>query len=182
VALVGYTNAGKSTLMNLLAKTNVLAENRLFATLDTTVRRVEVGNLPLLLSDTVGFIRKLPTRLVESFKTTLSEVCDADLLLHVVDVTHMYYIEHIRTVRDTLADIKAADKPTIYVFNKIDQLEPEELADLEDTWVVREQVPAVFISAENRQGIDQLRDLMAAYLHDIYKNKYPGVDYYQHIF
>ena len=125
VALVGYTNVGKSTLMNVLSKSKVFAENKLFATLDTTVRKVVIGNLPFLLSDTVGFIRKLPTQLVESFKSTLDEVIEADLLLHVVDIAHPNFEEHIESVNQILSEIDSLDKPTIMVFNKIDAYQPE---------------------------------------------------------
>jgi len=157
VALVGYTNVGKSTLMNLLSKSDVYAENKLFATLDTTVRKVVIDNVPFLLSDTVGFIRKLPTLLVESFKSTLSEAREADILLHVVDISNTHYIEHIKVVKNTLADIKAIDKPTIMVFNKIDELEAEDIIDLEQSWMQSQHAPAVFISAYKKINIDKLR-------------------------
>lgn len=179
VALVGYTNVGKSTLMNLLSKSTVLAENKLFATLDTTVRKMAVQGIPFLLSDTVGFIRKLPHDLIESFKSTLSEVSEADVLLHVVDVSNMHYIEHIKTVKETLAEIGAADKPTIIVFNKIDQLEAFDLEDLKETWMFRENYPAVFISAQNKDNIDELKQILVGYLQNAYKTKYPGLDYYR---
>lgn len=165
VALVGYTNAGKSTLMTLLSKSNVKAENKLFATVDATVRKVVLNMIPFLLSDTVGFIRKLPHHLIESFKSTLAEVKEADILLHVVDVAHPAYEDHIEVVRETLKDIGASEKPTIYIFNKVDLLQKEENSDellaginafykqLED-----KDKDVVFVSAEQKTNIDELRD------------------------
>lgn len=174
VALVGYTNVGKSTLMNQLAKAYVFAENKLFATLDTTVRKVVIDNQPILLSDTVGFIRKLPTQLVESFKSTLDEVREADLLLHVVDIAHPSFLEHIATVKKTLHEIGAGDKPVILVFNKCDlyenserepwelngEMERPSLEELQKTFMAKENAPAVFISAQKRLGLDSLRHLI----------------------
>lgn len=188
VALVGYTNVGKSTIMNLIARTEVLAENKLFATLDTTVRKVVFGNLPFLLSDTVGFIRKLPHQLVESFKSTLDEVREADLLLHVVDISHPDFEEHIRVVNETLTDIKAHDKPTILVFNKIDAFRhiekaPDDLTeptrenlsleDLRKTWMARLGGDCLFISAQERMNIDILRDLVYQRVKVIHVNRFP---------
>ena len=172
VALVGYTNVGKSTLMNLLSKSEVFAENKLFATLDTTVRKVVFDNLPFLMSDTVGFIRKLPTELIESFKSTLDEVREADLLLHVVDISHPGFEDQIAVVKQTLADIGAGDKPTFLVFNKIDAYTytPKEeddltpatkenmsLDDLKKSWIAKANTPCIFISAREKLGVDKLR-------------------------
>lgn len=177
LALVGYTNVGKSTIMNLLSKSNVFAENKLFATLDTTVRKVVIDNLPFLLSDTVGFIRKLPHQLVESFKSTLDEVREADILIHVADISHPNFEEQIRVVADTLHEIGAGDKPTYLVFNKIDAYTFEEkdeydltpptaanisLDDMKNTWLAKENEPCIFISAKEKSNIDKLRN-------DIYK-------------
>jgi GTP-binding protein HflX len=190
VALVGYTNVGKSTLMNLISKSDVFAENKLFATLDTTVRKVVLENLPFLLSDTVGFIRKLPTQLVESFKSTLDEVREADLLLHVVDISHPGFEEQIEVVRQTLVDIGAANKPVFMVFNKIDaytyikkdedDLTPAgrenlSLDDLRRTWMSRspETSPAIFISARERTGIDRLRQDLYHMVREIHSGRYP---------
>ena len=174
VALVGYTNVGKSTLMNLLSKSEVFAENKLFATLDTTVRKVVFDNLPFLMSDTVGFIRKLPTELIESFKSTLDEVREADLLLHVVDISHPGFEDQIAVVKQTLADIGAGDKPTFLVFNKIDAYTytPKEeddltpvtkenlsLDDLKKSWIAKANTPCIFISAREKTGVDKLRSL-----------------------
>lgn len=182
VALVGYTNVGKSTIMNLLSKSDVFAENKLFATLDTTVRKVVINELPFLLSDTVGFIRKLPHSLVESFKSTLDEVREADLLIHVVDISHPGFEEQIAVVTDTLAEIKAGNKPTILLFNKIDAYsftEKEQddlmpsgkenltLEDLEKTWMSRLNSPSIFISARNKINIDALRELIYSEVHGI---------------
>ena len=178
VTLVGYTNVGKSTLLNALAKSDVLAENKLFATLDTTVRKVVLSTVPFLLADTVGFIRKLPHHLVESFKSTLDEVQEADILVHVVDVSNYHYMEHIRVVQDTLASLQAMDKPMLYVFNKADLLDADELADLSRTWLQGQRHPAVFISAAKREGLEELRNLLVAMVIDQYKDKYPGLDYY----
>ena len=172
VALVGYTNVGKSTLLNLLAKSDVLAENKLFATLDTTVRKVVIGNLPFLLSDTVGFIRKLPTQLVESFKTTLDEVAEADLLLHVVDLSHPDHEEQIAAVNKTLADIHAADKPTILVYNKIDAME-DPIPPTSDLRPPTSDLTTIFISAAKKQNIDALRDLLYEHVSRIHAVRYP---------
>ncbi len=194
VALVGYTNVGKSTLMNLLSKSDVFAENKLFATLDTTVRKVVLGNLPFLLTDTVGFIRKLPHGLVESFKSTLDEVGEADLLMHVVDISHPDYEEQINAVNRTLEQIGASNKPTILVFNKIDAytyIEKEEddltpmtkanwtLEMLQNSWMSKMQEPdtqaqhIIFISATNKDNIDALRDLMYQEVKKIHAVRYP---------
>ena len=182
VALVGYTNVGKSTILNLLAKSDVLAENKLFATLDTTVRKVVVGNLPFLLSDTVGFIRKLPTQLVESFKSTLDEVSEADLLIHVVDISHPDHQSQIDAVEKTLADIGAADKPTIMVYNKIDNIPPvppsEEEGDAETApspvaFPRGSGSESIFISAAKKTNIDALRDLLYEQVARIHAVRYP---------
>jgi len=194
VALVGYTNVGKSTLMNLLSKSDVFAENKLFATLDTTVRKVVLGNLPFLLTDTVGFIRKLPHGLVESFKSTLDEVCEADLLMHVVDISHPDYEEQINAVNRTLEQIGASDKPTILVFNKIDAytyIEKEEddltpmtkanwtLEMLQNSWMSKMQENnghaqhIIFISATNRENLDELRNVMYEEVKKIHAVRYP---------
>ena len=189
VALVGYTNVGKSTLMNLLSKSDVFAENKLFATLDTTVRKVVVDNLPFLLTDTVGFIRKLPHGLVESFKSTLDEVCEADLLMHVVDISHPDYEQQIESVNKTLDEIGAADKPTIMVFNKIDayryvEKDPDDLTPmtkanwtlqmLENSWLSKESGRlTVFISAAERQNIEALRRMMYDEIRHIHAIRYP---------
>ena len=171
VALVGYTNVGKSTILNLMAKSDVLAENKLFATLDTTVRKVVIGNLPFLLTDTVGFIRKLPTQLVESFKSTLDEVAEADLLLHVVDISHPDHQSQIDAVNKTLADIHADDKPVIMVYNKIDALENSEDSENSDYSEYSEN--AIFISAAKKQNIDSLRDLLYQEVSRIHAIRYP---------
>ncbi len=174
VALVGYTNVGKSTLMNVLSKSEVFAENKLFATLDTTVRKVVIDNLPFLLSDTVGFIRKLPHHLIESFKSTLDEVREANVLVHVIDLSHPHFEDHIATVNETLKDLNALDKPTILVFNKIDayqekinRLDPTDLEhhlpsidELKKTWMAKTGNPTVFISAAKKQNIDELKKVM----------------------
>ena len=192
VALVGYTNVGKSTLMNLLSKSEVFAENKLFATLDTTVRKVIIDNLPFLLSDTVGFIRKLPTELVESFKSTLDEVREADLLVHIVDVSHPQFEEQIEVVNKTLADIHKEEKPMIIVFNKIDAFSfvPKEeddltprtrenvsLDELKNTWMNRLQDNCIFISAREKQNIDQLKTLMYNKIKAIHVERYPYNDF-----
>ena len=192
VALVGYTNVGKSTMMNLLSKSDVFAENKLFATLDTTVRKVTIENLPFLLSDTVGFIRKLPHHLVESFKSTLDEVREADLLIHVVDISHPNFEEQYEVVQQTIADICKEDKPTIVVFNKIDAFTyvPKEeddltpvlrenlsLEDLEKTWMARLGEDCIFISARNKQNIDALRALMYNRIKAIHIKRYPYNDF-----
>lgn len=189
VALVGYTNVGKSTLMNVLSKSNVFAENKLFATLDTTVRKVVIGNLPFLLSDTVGFIRKLPTQLVESFKSTLDEVIEADLLLHVVDIAHPNFEEHITSVNQILQEIDSLDKPTIMVFNKIDAYSPEvieeddlvtertskhySLEEWEATWMAKMNGNALFISALNKGNLNEFRKSSYAAIRDIYITRFP---------
>lgn len=186
VALVGYTNVGKSTLMNLLSKSEVFAENKLFATLDTTVRKVVFGRMPFLLSDTVGFIRKLPHHLIESFKSTLDEVRESDILVHVVDVAHPRFEEHIHTVNQTLHDLNAADKPVLYVFNKMDAyrkkyfddyLDPETQKELEDELQdnLRNQFEAdnVFISAINGENIEELKYKLGAIVKEQYEVRYP---------
>ena len=189
VALVGYTNVGKSTLMNVVSKSDVFAENKLFATLDTTVRKVVLGNLPFLLSDTVGFIRKLPTQLVESFKSTLDEVREADLLLHVVDISHPQFEEHIASVEKILGEIKSADKATIMVFNKIDQYQAESideddlitvktskhftLEDWKNTWMQRVGSNALFISALNKENLDMFRKRVYDEVRDIHVTRFP---------
>jgi len=187
-ALVGYTNVGKSTLMNLLSKSDVFAENKLFATLDTTVRKIVVGNLPFLLSDTVGFIRKLPHHLVDSFKSTLDEVREADILLHVVDISHPNFEEQIQTVNETLADMGAKDKPTIMIFNKVDaytytkkeedDLTPEtkenrSLEDLKKSWMAKENYPCIFISAQKRINYEELRNLLYEHIKGLHIKIYP---------
>ena len=188
VALVGYTNVGKSTLMNLLSKSEVFAENKLFATLDTTVRKVVLDNLPFLLSDTVGFIRKLPTQLIESFKSTLDEVREADLLLHVVDISHPGFEEQMDVVKQTLREIGAGDKPTFVIFNKIDaytyikkdedDLTPAtrenlSLDDLKRTYMASTDAPCIFISALDRQNIDKLRQDLYSMVREIHAGRYP---------
>ena len=192
VALVGYTNVGKSTLMNLLAKSEVFAENKLFATLDTTVRKVIIENLPFLLSDTVGFIRKLPTDLVESFKSTLDEVREADLLLHVVDVSHPDFEEQIAVVDKTLADLNCGDKPMMVIFNKIDaftyvQKEEDDLTpktrenitldELKETWMNKLAENCLFISAREKQNIDSLKDIIYKRVCELHVQKYPYNDF-----
>jgi GTP-binding protein HflX len=188
VALVGYTNVGKSTLMNLLSKSDVFAENKLFATLDATVRKVVVGNLPFLLSDTVGFIRKLPHHLVESFKSTLDEVREADLLLHVVDISHTGFEEQIAVVNQTLQEINAADKPVLVVFNKTDaysyikkdddDLSPKlrenlSLNELKNSWMAKNNAPSIFISALKKQNIQELRTTLHDKVREIHVTRYP---------
>jgi GTP-binding protein HflX len=188
IALVGYTNVGKSTIMNLLSKSEVLAENKLFATLDTTVRKVVIGNLPFLMSDTVGFIRKLPHQLVESFKSTLDEVREADILLHVVDISHPEFEDHINVVNETLAEIGARDKQTILVFNKIDAYtyvkkdeddltevtrENWSLEDLKSSWMSKMGDDCIFISAAEKQNIDELRDLLYERAKAVHITRYP---------
>ena len=188
VALVGYTNVGKSTLMNLLSKSEVFAENKLFATLDTTVRKVVFDNLPFLMSDTVGFIRKLPTELIESFKSTLDEVREADLLLHVVDISHPNFEDHIAVVKQTLQDIGAGDKPVYLVFNKIDaytyikkdedDLTPAtkrnmSLEDLKKSWIAKANTPCIFISAVERTNIEKLRTDLYGMVREIHAGRYP---------
>jgi GTP-binding protein HflX len=192
VALVGYTNVGKSTLMNLLAKSEVFAENKLFATLDTTVRKVIIDNLPFLLSDTVGFIRKLPTDLVDSFKSTLDEVREADLLLHVVDISHPDFEEQIQVVEKTLADLKCAEKPTMIIFNKIDaytfvekaadDLTPKTkenitLPELMKTWMAKLNENCMFISAKEKTNLDELKERVYAKVKELHVQKYPYNDF-----
>ena len=192
VALVGYTNVGKSTLMNLLAKSEVFAENKLFATLDTTVRKVIIENLPFLLSDTVGFIRKLPTDLVESFKSTLDEVREADLLLHVVDISHPDFEEQIEVVNKTLADLNCGDKPMMVIFNKVDayknvpkdedDLTPKTrenltLDELKSTWMAKLEENCLFISARERTNIDNLKDVIYKRVCELHVQKYPYNDF-----
>ena len=192
VALVGYTNVGKSTLMNLLAKSEVFAENKLFATLDTTVRKVIIDNLPFLLSDTVGFIRKLPTDLVDSFKSTLDEVREADLLLHIVDISHPDFEEQIEVVNKTLADIGASGKPIILVFNKIDaytyvEKAPDDLTprtkenltleELMKTWMAKMEDNCLFISARERINIDELKNVVYQRVKELHVQKYPYNDF-----
>lgn len=192
VALVGYTNVGKSTLMNLLSKSEVFAENKLFATLDTTVRKVVFDNLPFLMSDTVGFIRKLPTQLIESFKSTLDEVREADLLLHVVDISHPQFEEQIAVVKQTLQDIGAADKPVFLVFNKIDAYtyikkdeddltpatrENMSLEDMKQSWIAKANTPCIFISAVERLNIDKLRSDLYGMVREIHSGRYPFNDF-----
>ena len=185
VALVGYTNVGKSTLMNLMSKSEVLAENKLFATLDTTVRKVVFGAMPFLLSDTVGFIRKLPHHLVESFKSTLDEVRECDILLHVVDVAHPQFEDQVKTVQKTLEELGAADKPTLMVFNKIELYRSRYFDDLLDA-ATRKELEAemkerlrndygenIFISAITKEGIDELRERMARLIKETYVIRYP---------
>lgn len=196
VALVGYTNVGKSTTMNLLAKSEVFAENKLFATLDTTVRKVVVENLPFLLADTVGFIRKLPTDLVDSFKSTLDEVREADLLLHVVDISHPDFEEQIQVVNQTLSELGCADKPSMIIFNKIDNyhwIEKEEddltpatkenitLEELKKTWMAKEQEQCLFISAKNKENIDEFRDVLYKKVRELHVQKYPYNDFLYNI-
>lgn len=188
VALVGYTNVGKSTVMNLLSKSEVLAENKLFATLDTTVRKVVIENLPFLMSDTVGFIRKLPHQLVESFKSTLDEVREADILLHVVDISHHEFEDHINVVNETLAEIGARDKPIILVFNKIDAYtyvkkdeddltettrENWSLEDLKGSWMSKMGDDCIFISATKKENIDELRNLLYERAKAVHVTRYP---------
>ena len=192
VALVGYTNVGKSTIMNLLAKSEVFAENKLFATLDTTVRKVVIKNLPFLLADTVGFIRKLPTGLVDSFKSTLDEVREADMLLHIVDISHPDFEEQLQVVTQTLKEIGAAGKPTLIVFNKIDnyhwtEKEPDDLTpptkenitldELKRTWMAKENENCIFISAKNKENIDEFRDVLYKRVRQLHVQKYPYNDF-----
>ena len=192
VALVGYTNVGKSTLMNLLSKSEVFAENKLFATLDTTVRKMVIDNLPFLLADTVGFIRKLPTDLVDSFKSTLDEVREADLLLHVVDISHPDFEEQIKVVDKTLQELGCADKPSMIVFNKIDAYtwvdkEPDDLTpitkenisldELRKTWMAKMGDCCIFISAREKENIDELRDILYMKVRELHVQKYPYNDF-----
>lgn len=188
LSLVGYTNVGKSTIMNLLAKSDVFAENKLFATLDTTVRKVVIENVPFLLSDTVGFIRKLPTQLVEAFKSTLDEVREADILLHVVDISHPGFEEQMEVVEKTLRDIGASNKPIFVIFNKIDAYEYEEydefslepktaenysLEELKNSWIAQDKTPCIFISAKERMNIDKLRNDIYKMVAEIHAGRYP---------
>jgi len=188
VALVGYTNVGKSTIMNMLSKSEVFAENKLFATLDTTVRKVVVENLPFLLADTVGFIRKLPHQLIESFKSTLDEVREADVLVHVVDISHPQFEDHIKTVEKTLSEIESIDKPTILVFNKVDQYPepPEEewkwegeikpaikLGDLEKSWMAHQDHQTIFISATQKINIVKLKQVLYDKVKEIHAKRFP---------
>jgi GTP-binding protein HflX len=188
VALVGYTNVGKSTIMNLLSKSDVFAENKLFATLDTTVRKVVIGNLPFLLTDTVGFIRKLPHQLVESFKSTLDEVREADILVHVLDISHPNFEDHYKVVNETLGEIDKSEKPSIIVFNKIDAYKPKEvdpeedifaeqpmtLEELKRTWMSKlGENKCVFISAQEKSNVDELRDILYLAVKKIFEQRYP---------
>ena len=193
VALVGYTNVGKSTIMNLLSKSDLFAENKLFATLDTTVRKVVIGNLPFLLSDTVGFIRKLPHDLVESFKSTLDEVRESDLLIHVVDISHPGFEEQIKVVNETLRDLASFDKPSVIIFNKIDAFsyvvrdeydltpvlkENYSIEDLKKTWMAtNKDHPTVFISAKTKENIEELRKLLYEEVKRIHIKRYPYNDF-----
>ncbi len=183
-ALVGYTNVGKSTIMNMVSKSEVFAENKLFATLDTTVRKVVIENVPFLLSDTVGFIRKLPHDLVECFKSTLDEVREADLLIHVVDISHPGFEDQIRTVNETLKDIGVTDKQMITVFNKIDAYVPQPnpngeaaeqptLDDFKHSWMAKNNSPAIFISATQKENVDEFRTLLYEYIKGIHTERYP---------
>lgn len=190
VALVGYTNVGKSTLMNALSKADVFAENKLFATVDSTVRKMVLKDIPFLLTDTVGFIRKLPTHLIESFKSTLDEVREADLIVHVADISHSAFEQHISTVKGILGDIKAADKPTIYVFNKIDLLPaplpedefdftgnkemPTDINALKKSYMAKDENHVVFISAEHKQHLDMLRELLFQEIRKIHITIFPN--------
>lgn len=191
VALVGYTNVGKSTLMNALSKSDVFAENKLFATLDTTVRKVVIGNLPFLLTDTVGFIRKLPTQLVESFKSTLDEVREADLLIHVVDISHESFEDHINSVNEILQEIDAHQKPMIMVFNKIDDFSYEKkdeddltpgsnrnisLEEWMKTWMAKSKFPTVFISALTKENFVEMKKMIYDEVHRIHISRFPYND------
>jgi GTP-binding protein HflX len=184
VALVGYTNVGKSTIMNLLSKSNVFAENKLFATLDTTVRKVVIENLPFLFSDTVGFIRKLPHSLIEAFKSTLDEIREADLLLHVVDISHPNFEDQINIVTQTLHEIKASDKPTLLVFNKIDNYKAPDaddltvtgfknLHELQNSWFAKSEQSCIFISATEKENIENFRKLLYDKIKEIHITHYP---------
>ncbi|QQL49541.1 GTPase HflX [Mucilaginibacter ginkgonis] len=184
VALVGYTNVGKSTIMNMISKSEVFAENKLFATLDTTVRKVVIENLPFLLSDTVGFIRKLPHHLVECFKSTLDEVREADILIHVVDVSHPNFEDQIRTVNETLKDLGAIDKQIITVFNKIDAYEPVQvhpgdeahkltIDEFQQSWMAANNSPAIFISALKKENVDEFRKMLYDYVIALHTERYP---------
>jgi GTP-binding protein HflX len=188
VALVGYTNVGKSTLMNLLSNSNIFAENKLFATLDTTIRKIVIGNLPFLLSDTVGFIRKLPHTLVESFKSTLDEVREADILLHIVDISHPGFEEQIDIVNETLHEISSTEIPTFMVFNKTDafsyikkdeddltlkEKENFSLEDLKNTWLAKNNKPNIFISATKKENIDELKEMLYDEVKKVHSKRYP---------
>jgi GTP-binding protein HflX len=184
VALVGYTNVGKSTIMNMISKSDVFAENKLFATLDTTVRKVVIENVPFLLSDTVGFIRKLPHHLVECFKSTLDEVREADILVHVVDISHPNFEDQINTVNETLKELGAINKKVITVFNKIDAFQPEQdnidkqaealtLHDFKNSWMAKNNSPAIFISATKKENIDEFRSLLYEEVKAIHTERYP---------
>ena len=192
VALVGYTNVGKSTIMNLLAKSEVFAENKLFATLDTTVRKMVIGSLPFLLTDTVGFIRKLPHGLVESFKSTLDEVREADVLLHIVDISHKGFEEQIDTVNETLNEINAADKQILYIFNKIDAFEYHKkddddltertsanwsLDEWKNSWMAKNNTPSVFISAKEKTNIEVLKNMLYEAVKEIHVTRFPYNDF-----
>jgi len=196
VALVGYTNVGKSTVMNMLSKSDVFAENKLFATLDTTVRKVVIENLPFLFTDTVGFIRKLPHDLVESFKSTLDEVRESDILIHVVDISHSDFEEQLNVVKETLAELKANDKPTILLFNKIDaytfiEKEPDDLTpatkenlsldDLKKTWMAQSDIPVLFISAVKKQNIEEFKKVLYEQVKKIHMVRYPYNDFLYNI-
>ncbi|MBI5541668.1 MAG: GTPase HflX [Bacteroidia bacterium] len=189
IALVGYTNVGKSTIMNLLSKSNIFAENKLFATLDTTVRKVVIGNLPFLISDTVGFIRKLPHSLIEAFNSTLNEIREADILLHVVDISHPNFEEQINVVNQTLHEIKASDKQSILVFNKIDNyLPPDEddllyqgphnLTELKNSWMAKNNFPCIFISATKKENIEDFRNIIYQKIKDLHITRYPNENFY----
>ena len=196
VALVGYTNVGKSTLMNVISKSDVFAENKLFATLDTTVRKVVIKNIPFLMTDTVGFIRKLPTQLVESFKSTLDEVREADLLLHVVDISHANFEDHIASVNSVLADIKCADKPTLMIFNKIDAysydtIEEDDivtertkqhytLQDWKKTWMNDKEETSIFISALNKENLEDFKETVYEEVKKIHIERFPYNDFLYH--
>ena len=192
VALVGYTNVGKSTLMNLLSKSEVFAENKLFATLDTTVRKITIKNVPLLLADTVGFIRKLPTHLIESFKSTLDEVREADVILHVVDISHPHFVDQLKVVNETFAELIKEPKPTIIVFNKIDaftytpkdedDLTPTErcnysLEDLKQMWMSKQGCETVYISAAKKENIEELKEKLYAIVKEIHSARFPYNDF-----
>jgi GTP-binding protein HflX len=191
VAIVGYTNVGKSTIMNLISKSEVFAENKLFATLDTTVRKVVIHNLPFLLSDTVGFIRKLPHQLVESFKSTLDEVREADMLIHVLDISHPNFEDHFRVVKETLAEIDDSEKPTLLVFNKLDAYQPQEeedeetgemylpaMADLQKSWMAKlEEKNCIFMSAETKENLEEFKEALYNEVKVLFKVRYPYNDF-----